>query len=163
MYEFHTTRRIEFSDTDMAGIVHFSRYFVFMESAEHEFLRSLGAPIHCEYEGIVLGWPRVAASCQYLAPARLGDVLDVRLLVRRKGRSSLTYDFEFRCGDAKLVEGRVTVTCCAFGAGRGKPAPLRPMAIPASLAEQIGEAPPEEVPDCDRRETRQGVPAGARS
>jgi acyl-CoA thioester hydrolase len=35
--EFHATRRIEFPDTDMAGIVHFSRFFVFMEAAEHEF------------------------------------------------------------------------------------------------------------------------------
>lgn len=143
MYRFHTTRRIEFSDTDMAGIVHFSRFFVFMESAEHEFLRSLGAPIHCEYEGVELGWPRVAASCQYLEPARLGDVLDVRLLVRRKGRSSLTYDFEFRRDGTLLVEGRVTTICCAFGASRGAPAPLRSMAIPASLADRIEEAPPD--------------------
>ena len=43
--EFQTRRKIEFSDTDMAGIVHFSRFFIFMETAEHEFLRSLGTSV----------------------------------------------------------------------------------------------------------------------
>ncbi|MEM9599354.1 MAG: acyl-CoA thioesterase, partial [Acidobacteriota bacterium] len=38
MHELQTRRRIEFADTDMARIVHFSRFFDFMEAAEHEFL-----------------------------------------------------------------------------------------------------------------------------
>ena len=36
-YEYYIKRRVEFSDTDMAGIVHFARFFVFMEAAEHAF------------------------------------------------------------------------------------------------------------------------------
>ena len=39
---FKTRRRVEFRDTDMAGIVHFSVFFAYMEQAEHELLRSLG-------------------------------------------------------------------------------------------------------------------------
>ena len=42
-YEFQITRRVEFSETDMAGIMHFSNYFRFMETAEHAFFRSLGS------------------------------------------------------------------------------------------------------------------------
>ena len=41
-YEFKATRRVEFSDTDMAGIVHYANFFRFMETAEHGFYRSLG-------------------------------------------------------------------------------------------------------------------------
>ena len=41
-YEFQITRRVEFSETDLAGIMHFSNFFRFMESAEHAFFRSLG-------------------------------------------------------------------------------------------------------------------------
>ena len=41
-YEFKQTRRVEFSDTDMAGIMHFSNFFHFMEATEAAFLRSLG-------------------------------------------------------------------------------------------------------------------------
>ncbi|MCG8653286.1 MAG: hypothetical protein MI861_25835, partial [Pirellulales bacterium] len=39
---FSTKRRVEFRDTDAAGIVHFSAFFPMMEAAEHEMLRSLG-------------------------------------------------------------------------------------------------------------------------
>lgn len=42
---FRTVRRVEFRDTDAAGIVHFSAFFPMMESVEHEFLRSLGIAV----------------------------------------------------------------------------------------------------------------------
>ena len=44
-YEFQLSRRVEFSDTDMAGIMHFSNFFRFMEAAETAFLRSLGLSV----------------------------------------------------------------------------------------------------------------------
>ncbi len=42
---FTTTRRVEFGDTDMAGIMHFANFFRFMESAEIDFLQSLGLSV----------------------------------------------------------------------------------------------------------------------
>ena len=63
MYEFNTKRKIEFVDTDMGGIVHFSRYLVFMETAEHEFLEALGTSVVLELDGRSIGWPRIAVSC----------------------------------------------------------------------------------------------------
>ena len=41
-YDFNVERRVEFSETDMAGIMHYSNFFRFMETAEHAFYRSLG-------------------------------------------------------------------------------------------------------------------------
>ena len=41
-YEYTTTKKIEFSETDMAGLVHFSNYFRYMEVAERDFFESLG-------------------------------------------------------------------------------------------------------------------------
>ena len=41
-------RRIEFRETDMAGIVHFSNFFAYMEQAEHDFLRSVGMGVVCD-------------------------------------------------------------------------------------------------------------------
>ena len=71
---FSTRRRVEFADTDTGGIVHFSRFFVFMETAEHEFLRSLGTEVHFDHDGETVGWPRVDANCTYRKPARFADV-----------------------------------------------------------------------------------------
>ena len=87
-HEYRTKRRIEFSDTDMAGIVHFARFFVFMESAEHEFLRSLGTSVATEWEGNKIGWPRLAASCEYLKPVKFEEELEIHLTVARKGTKS---------------------------------------------------------------------------
>ncbi len=143
--QFHTQRRIEFADTDMAGIVHFARFFVFMETTEHEFLRSLGREVHFEdEEGRHIGWPRVKATCEYFSPVRFGEILDIRLEVRRKGRSSMTYRFHFRCGERRIAGGEVTSICCALPTplpdGEAK---LSAVPIPAVLADAIEEAPAE--------------------
>ena len=41
-HSFSMTRSVTFAETDMAGILHFSNYFRYMEEAEHAFFRSLG-------------------------------------------------------------------------------------------------------------------------
>ena len=56
-HEFNITRMVEFNETDMAGIVHFSVFFRYMEYAEHAFFRSLGSSI-VDPE-LAVGWPRV--------------------------------------------------------------------------------------------------------
>ena len=50
LYEFKVIRQVEFSETDMAGLMHFSNFFRFMESTEHAFFRSLGLALH-QHEG----------------------------------------------------------------------------------------------------------------
>ena len=77
MHEFRTRRRVEWSDTDTGGIIHFSRYFVFMETAEHQFLEALGIRVVLELDGRQIGWPRVAARCEYKRPARYDEELSV--------------------------------------------------------------------------------------
>lgn len=141
--EFNTTRRVEFSDTDMAGIVHFSRFFVFMEAAEHAFLRSLGTSVAGTLEGRRVGWPRVGASCDYLNPARFEDMLDVHLKVIRKGTSSMTYGIKFRRGDVLIARGRLSTVFCECVPGR----PFRSIPIPDSVADQIEESPEQEGED----------------
>ena len=68
-HEYELRRRIDFFETDMAGIVHFSNFFRFMESTEHEFFRSLGLSLHVDDGERMYGWARVHASCDYLRPA----------------------------------------------------------------------------------------------
>lgn len=139
MFEFHTRRRVEFADTDMARIVHFARFFSFMEAAEHEFLRHLlgdGREVHFEHEGHEIGWPRVATQCEYRSPARLGDVLDIRVFVVRKGSKSLTWGFDITCRDRQVARGQITCICCRVGGPK-----LEAIPIPAFLADQLEEAP----------------------
>lgn len=145
MHEYRTRRRIEFSDTDAGGIAHFARFFVFMEIAEHEMLRRLGADPGAapQPDGRVVGWPRVASSCDFLSPARFGDELDVHLRVLRVGRTSLTFGCELSlAADGRPVaRGRTTTVCAVLNAPGG----IRPIPIPDALRAQLG-APPAAQP-----------------
>ncbi len=136
-YEYRTKRQIEFSDTDMAGIAHFSRFFVFMETAEHEFLRSLGTSVAAEWEGNKIGWPRLSASCEYLNPVKFEDTLDINLMISRKGRKSMTYQFVFTKDDVQIARGQMRTACCTCNPGEK----MKAIPIPDFIANQIEEAP----------------------
>ena len=113
MNELTTRRHVEFSDTDLGGVVHFSRFFIFMETAEDEFLHALGSAFVFTHEGRPGGWPKVGATCEYLSSARYGDNLDIHLEVEKVTRSTVTYAFSFRRGETLLARGRTTSVCCA--------------------------------------------------
>jgi len=140
-YEFKVTRRIEFSETDMAGIVHFSNFFRFMEMAEHAFYRALGYSVIMPQFNPPLGFPRVHAECDYRKPLRFEDLLEIHLLVKEKRPRVLTYLFKFRNVTAEPVDiarGILTVVCVSHSPGK-----MEAMTIPAELASQIDVAPPE--------------------
>ena len=139
MYEFKTRRKIEFADTDMGGITHFSRFFVFMETAEHEFLEAVGSSVALEVDGKHVGWPRVSASCEYKRPARFGDVIDIHVRVRRKGAKSMTYEFTFSRDGEELAAGRMTSVCCVLDPSED----VRAIPIPPFIADKLDEPPPE--------------------
>ncbi len=126
---FRTSRRVEFADTDMAGIAHFANFFRWMESAEVAFLRSRGVSVVLPWEGEQLSFPRVAASCDYLKPVRFDDLLEVTVAVERVGRSSITYAFEFLKAGEAVARGQITCVCCVVGEGQ----PMRGREIPASF------------------------------
>jgi acyl-CoA thioester hydrolase len=139
MYEQRVRRKVEYVDTDMSGIVHFSRFLVFMENAEHAFLKGIGADVQWrDEEGREIGWPRVSISCEYLSPARFGDELEVHLQVVRKGIRSMTYGFEVRRGDMTLARGRTTCACCVLN----DPTGIKAIPIPQWIADRIEETKP---------------------
>jgi acyl-CoA thioester hydrolase len=113
---FHTTRRVEFGDTDMAGIVHFANFFRYMEAAECDFLRAHGLSVKLNWEGQAIGFPRVSAACNYVRPARFEDVLDIAVTIERIGTKSVTFAFEFSRDGAQIAQGKVTSVCCRLGA-----------------------------------------------
>lgn len=138
---FVTTRRVEFCETDMAGIVHFSNFYRWMEQAEHEFYRSQGLSIvNRQPDGTTVGWPRVQAQCRFHSPAHYEDLVTARLTVRRIGVKSLTWDVEFRVEDRLVATGSMKTVCCIVRPGE----PMRSLEIPPEYLEHIQEHPPEE-------------------
>lgn len=117
---FTTQRRVEFRDTDAAGIVHFSAFFPMMEAAEHEALRHLGLSVmQPDPEGGHLTWPRVSATCDYVTAARFEDLLTIDVSVSKIGNSSVTYRFCFQRDRQVIANGAITAVCCRWTADAG--------------------------------------------
>jgi len=115
---FSTQRLVEFADTDMAGIMHFASFFHYMESVEHEFIRSLGMSVYTEVGGQTVSFPRVAAKCDFLSPAKCEDILDAELTVLKVGRTSVTYRIDFSRARKPVATGEVTCVCCRIFADK---------------------------------------------
>lgn len=130
---FHTSRLVEFHDTDMAGIMHFASFFVYMESAEHELLRSLGLTVHAKADEAHISFPRVSATCHYSSPAHCEDILDIAITITRIGQKSVTYEFRISCGDDEIAVGAMTSVCCLVAPG--KTPVSRP--IPRDMVEKL--------------------------
>lgn len=132
---YRTQRRVEFRDTDAAGIVHFAAFFPMMETAEHELLRSLGIPIlsHSDSGDPPLTWPRVAAGCNYLAAARFEDVLEIAVRIAKVGSSSVQYEFHFTRDGEPIADGRLTSVCCQLSPDGG----LSKFPVPDSIRQRL--------------------------
>ena len=143
-FEFKLTRRVEFAETDMAGIVHFSNFFRYMENTEHAFYRSLGASVIMNNLNPPLGFPRVHAECDFKRPIRFEENLEIHLLVREKRAKVLSYLFKFRKltengPSDEIARGLITVVCVAHHPDGS----MGSVPIPDFLANQIEVAPAE--------------------
>jgi acyl-CoA thioester hydrolase len=140
LYEFRLTHRVEFAETDMAGIVHFANFFRMMEVTEHAFFRSLGLSIHGHDPVSTTGWPRVSATCDYRAPLRFEDQVEIHLLVAEMRSRSMRYVFHFRRASdgAEIARGEVVTVCASVEKATGR---LTAMPIPENVRAAIQPAP----------------------
>ncbi len=162
-HPFSVTRRVEFCETDAAGIAHFSAFLCYMEQAEHALLRYLGTSVSTDIgDGWHLSWPRVHVSCDYRGSVRFEDYLNIQVRVERLGSRSVTYGFDFTLAQAlgnsmagspaagtlgvsgpheaaptsggqPLAVGKMVAVCCKVRTG----SPLESLEIPAELRAKL--------------------------
>jgi YbgC/YbaW family acyl-CoA thioester hydrolase len=102
-------RRVQFYETDAAGIVHFSTFFRYLEEAEHALWRANGISIFPAHP--THGWPRVAASFDYKRPLRFEDEFEIRIAVDQITARSIRYACRITCRDEVAAEGSMTIVC----------------------------------------------------
>ena len=120
--EYRLRRRVNFYETDCAGIVHFSWFFRYLEEAEHAMWRAAGLSIAAAAEGV--GFPRVNASFDYRKPLRFEDEFDVVVRVAAIGQSSMRYDCVITRGDERIATGSTTIVCVVKDGDGMKSAPF---------------------------------------
>ena len=133
-------RRVEFSETDLAGIMHFTNFYRWMEICEHEFLRSVGLSVDMEDENGRFGWPRVKTSCRFKRPLRFEEEVEVKLIVTEIRDRSIAYAFQFWKDDngerVKAAVGETIAACVRFDQASGSMAPIL---IPDTFKDKVSQ------------------------
>jgi len=128
-------RRVQFAETDMAGVVHFSYFLRYMEEAEHALWREAGLSIASP--GSNIGFPRVAVSIEYHAPLYFEDEFDVHVRIKAISRRSIRYESVLTKGDTKVATGTITAVCV-----QNTPAPMRAVDLPTEVTAKLAACPP---------------------
>ncbi len=129
--EFRLARRVQFYETDTAGLVHFSVFFRYLEEAEHAMWRSAGLSI--APPGADIGFPRVATSFAFFKPLRFEDEFEVYLRITGKSRRSLSYSVAIEKDGETAARGTLTIACVAKRPG----APMRGTDIPSDIMDRF--------------------------
>jgi YbgC/YbaW family acyl-CoA thioester hydrolase len=125
-------RRVQFYETDVAGIVHFSWFFRYMEEAEHELWRAAGLSIHPRASTI--GWPRVAASCEFHRALRFEDEFEIVIRITEITRRTIAYKCVIEQGEERIATGSMKIACVSKSNGET----MRSIEIPDDIAQRLG-------------------------
>ena len=133
--EYRLRRRVQFHETDAAGLVHFSWFFRYMEEAEHALWREAGLTIFSHDQEI--HWPRVAASFEFHRTLRFEQEFDVRLRIAGITNKTIRYSCLMAQDEKKIATGALTIACV-----RKRPnEPMQAIEIPAEIAARFQVAP----------------------
>ncbi len=122
--QYTIRRRVQFAETDMAGVMHFANYFRWMEEVEHALFRSLGMSIVQQHDGVTISFPRVRVSCEYFAAARFEEEIDVTLRLTNMGEKSVSLEAEFSRQGETLARGEIKMVCCRMEADKFTSIPI---------------------------------------
>jgi YbgC/YbaW family acyl-CoA thioester hydrolase len=129
--EFKYKRRVQFAETDLAGIVHFSTMFRYLEEAEHAMWRTAGLTI--AERGSTIGWPRLSAALEFRNPLRFEEEFEVWVRIAALKTRTLEYEFTIVRGQTVIAVGTITSVCV-----RKQPdGTMKAIEIPAEVAEKL--------------------------
>jgi acyl-CoA thioester hydrolase len=126
----HHPLRIYYEDTDAGGIVYHASYLRFAERARTEMLRCLGFPHQSliEAHGTMMVVRRL--EIEYLKPARLDDMVEVRTKLTALGGASLTLSQDIVAPETGDTYVRMLVRLASVGLDG------RPARLPGAFARQ---------------------------
>jgi acyl-CoA thioester hydrolase len=133
--EHRLTRRVQFHETDAAGLVHFSAFFHYLEEAEHALWRAAGLSIHPP--GTEVGFPRLATGFEFHQPLRFEDEFEANIRVVAMTERTIQYRCLISRGGERIATGSLTIICVSKRPNE----PMRAIPIPAAIAARFRPAP----------------------
>jgi acyl-CoA thioester hydrolase len=129
MVTFSAEYRAQFSDTDAAGIIHFSTIFFWVEATEEALFRSLQIPFLKSDGAKLSGYPRVRVECDYLSPIHREEVVTVQIKPIEISDKKLVWGFSATVQNRPVAQGTLT-TVYAWREGQG---PMAAALIPLDV------------------------------
>jgi len=123
---------VRFSHCDPAGIVYFPHYFdMFNGLIEDWYGQELGHDYAELVMGNRYGFPFVHIECDFKIPSRMGEVIDLTLLVERIGRSSLSFAIVCHRDGFERLRARMITVMMSLETRKSVP-------LPQALLDAIG-------------------------
>jgi acyl-CoA thioester hydrolase len=124
-------RRVEFADTDMAGVVHFSLIARYMEEAEHALWRAAGLSIVPPDRSVA--FPRVAVSINFKAPLFFENEFEILVRITAMSARSISYSHTVVRDHTTIATGTMTAVCV----NRESDGTMQATEIPPSIRERL--------------------------
>jgi acyl-CoA thioester hydrolase len=128
-------RRIEWMDTDAAGIYHWTTVFRLAEAAEAALHTALGIA-----DFTFGATPRVAVQATFARSLRFNDPVDVNLEVAAIGRTSVEYAMSIAADGGTAAQGTVKTVLIDRETGRA-------IAWPDDVRAKLSAGGPQRPPD----------------
>jgi len=92
---FSVTFPVRFADVDHAGIVYYPRFYHYFHVCFEEFFRlRMGSGAYLDLiSRRRIGFPAVRTECDYRAPLRFGDMVQVDMHIERLGGKSVRFAY----------------------------------------------------------------------
>ncbi len=126
--EYRLKRRVQFYETDAAGIVHFSWYLRYLEEAEHALWRKIGLSVASP--NATIGWPRVSVAFEYKHPLHFEDEFEVYLRVVELTNKTIRYSCDLVMGKTSIATGSMTIACVQRDSGKS----IKAIQIPKDIS-----------------------------
>jgi 4-hydroxybenzoyl-CoA thioesterase len=114
---------VRFAHVDGAGIVFYPRFFEMLNGAVEDWFAALGRDFRSLHMEDRIGTPTVRLEAEFIAPAMLGDMLEIALDPIKVGTSSCTYRFAFTAEGTLRLKGEGVLVCMDLDARRSRPWP----------------------------------------
>jgi acyl-CoA thioester hydrolase len=121
-YRFSARMRVGFDETDAQAVVYYGRYFPYFDRARVEYQRHLGL-LHALPPGLEFVMRR--ALCDYEAPARFDDEIEVFIRTAAIGRTSWRWQMAVyhRESGTLLAQAEQVMVLIDRGAREPRPVP----------------------------------------
>ena len=118
--------RVYYEDTDAGGIVFYGNYLRFAERARTEWLRELGF----NQSNLPVLFVVRKVEIDYLAPAKLDDVVTVKTSLQNMSRASITLQQDFYVEEKILAKSSIVLVCVSRDE-------IRPVSLPDEIKEKL--------------------------